>query len=153
MSGRGITLFELLVVLVLIGVIAAFAFRHIASTCVRVHRAEAMTALLQLQSAEESHYLQARHLHRQRHAAPPAGLGLPSASASNRYALSVALAADGQSFIATATPTPGGGQTRGSRMPRLFHRRAREARRQRGGQRAALLEVDRASNTVVLRMR
>ena len=110
MSGRGITLFELLVVLALIGVITAIALPAYRQHLVRVHRSEAMTALLQLQGAEESHYLRHGIYTASVIAAPPAGLGLPSASAGNRYELSVALAADGQSFIATATPTPAGGQ-------------------------------------------
>lgn len=110
MSERGITLFELLVVLALIGVIAAFALPAYRRHLVRVHRAEAMTALLQLQSAQESHYLRHGTYTASVTSAPPAGLGLPSTSAANRYALAIALAADGQSFIATATPTPEGGQ-------------------------------------------
>jgi len=110
MTERGITLFELLVVMLLVGIIAAFAFPAYRQHLVRVHRAEAMTALLQLQSAEESHYLRHGIYTANVTAAPPAGLGLLSSSAANRYALSVALAADGQSFIATASPTPGGGQ-------------------------------------------
>ena len=103
-------MFELLVVLALIGVITAFALPAYRQHLVRVHRAEAMTVLLQLQSAQEAHYSRHGLYTASVTAAPPAGLGLPSTSAANRYALSVALAADGQSFIATATPTPGGGQ-------------------------------------------
>jgi type IV pilus assembly protein PilE len=110
MSERGVTLFELLVVLVIIGVIAAFAMPAYRRYVQRVHRAEAMTALLQLQSAEESYYLRHDNFTADIAAPPPAGLGLSPTSASNKYVLSVALAADGQSFIATATPLPGGGQ-------------------------------------------
>ena len=110
MSKRGITLFELLVVLALVGVIAAFALPTYRQHLRRIHRAEAMAALLQLQSAEESHYLRHNVYTALVIDAPPAGLGLSATSAANKYALSVALAADGQSFIATATPIPGGGQ-------------------------------------------
>lgn len=110
MSARGVTLFELLVVLALVAVIAALALPAYRQHVMRINRAEAMTALLQLQSTQEFHYLRHNTYAASVTAAPPAGLGLPPASASNRYALSVALAADGQSFIATATPSPGGGQ-------------------------------------------
>jgi type IV pilus assembly protein PilE len=107
---RGITLLELLVVLVLIGIVAALALPGYRQHVLRVHRTEAMTALLQLQLAEEKFYLRHNQYTANIAAAPPAGLGLSADSASNRYLLSVALAADAQTFIATATPAPGGGQ-------------------------------------------
>jgi Tfp pilus assembly protein PilE len=77
---------------------------------IRVHRTEAMTALLQLQSAEETFYLRQARYADNVAVAPPAGLGVPAISTSGKYLLSVAVAADGQSYIATATPAPGGGQ-------------------------------------------
>jgi type IV pilus assembly protein PilE len=109
MFPRGITLFELLVVLVVLGILAAFAFPAYRNHTLRVNRAEAMTALLQLQSAEESYYLRHDTYTASVEAPPPAGLGLV-VNTSNKYALAVALAADGQSYIATATPNSGGGQ-------------------------------------------
>jgi type IV pilus assembly protein PilE len=110
MVPRGITLFELLVVVVLIGIVAAFALPAYRHHTLRVNRAEAMTALLQLQSAEESYYLRHDTYTASIEATPPAGLGLSTTSTSHTYALAVALAADGQTYIATATPTPQGGQ-------------------------------------------
>jgi len=110
MLPRGITLFELLVVLVIVGIIAALALPSYHHHTQRVYRAEAMTALLQLQSAEEAYYLRHDTYTASVEAAPPAGLGISATSTSNRYTLSVALAADGQSYIATASPTPTGGQ-------------------------------------------
>ena len=107
MVPRGITLFELLVVLVLVGVLAAIAFPTFRQHTLRVNRAEGMSALLQVQSAEESHYLRHGTYTASVTAAPPSGLGLSAASASNKYSLAVALAADGQSYIATATPEGG----------------------------------------------
>ena len=110
MFQRGFTLFEVLVVLVIVGVIAAIALPSFRRHTLRVNRAEAMTALAQLQSAEESYYLRHDTYTVSVESAPPAGLGLYATTTSNKYALSVALAADGQSYIATATPTPDGGQ-------------------------------------------
>jgi type IV pilus assembly protein PilE len=106
---RGITLLELLIVLVVVGILGALALPGYRQYMLRINRTEAMTALLQLQGTEESFYLQHRMYTDNIAAAPPAGLGL-SASSSIRYQLSVAVAADGQTYIATATPVPGGGQ-------------------------------------------
>ena len=107
MVPRGITLFELLIVLTIVGVIAAVAVPSYRKHLLRVHRAEAMTALMQLQNAEESHYLRHNTYTARIEVAPPEGLGLSTASTSNKYTLAVALAADGQSYIATATPAGG----------------------------------------------
>jgi type IV pilus assembly protein PilE len=110
MSCRGITMLELLVVLVLVGIVAALALPSYRQQMIRVHRTEAMAALLQLQAAEEKFYLRHNAYTANMGAAPPTGLGVPTASASGKYLLTVAVADDGQSFIATATPTPAGGQ-------------------------------------------
>jgi type IV pilus assembly protein PilE len=110
MRSRGITLLELLVTLLLVSVIVALALPGYRRHVVRVNRAEALTALLQLQDAEEKFYLRHDAYTNNVGAVPPVGLGISSLSASNKYQLSVALAPDGQSYIATATPTRDGGQ-------------------------------------------
>jgi type IV pilus assembly protein PilE len=104
MSPRGFTLFEMLVVLVVVGILATLALPAYRQYTLRVNRFEAMTLLLDLQSAEERHYVRHARYTASIEAAPPAGLGLPTAGASNRYVLAVSLASDGQSYIATATP-------------------------------------------------
>jgi len=104
---RAFTLFELLVVLALVGILAAIAVPAWRHHVLRVRRTEAMTALLDLQSAEEKFYLRHDLYTADITSAPPAGLGLPAITASSQYRLSVALAADGQTFIATATPAGG----------------------------------------------
>jgi type IV pilus assembly protein PilE len=106
---RGFSLLEILFVLVMVGILAALALPALRQQSMRVHRSEAMTALLQLQLAEEKYYLRHGAYTGDIFSTPPAGLGLPP-SASGRYLLSVALAADAQSFIASATPAPSGGQ-------------------------------------------
>jgi type IV pilus assembly protein PilE len=110
MVSRGITLLELLVVLVLIGIVAALAFPGYRQQMIRVHRTEALIALLELQAAEEKYFLRHNVYTGELSAAPPAGLGLAIASSSNKYLLSITVAIDGQSFIATAMPSPEGGQ-------------------------------------------
>jgi Tfp pilus assembly protein PilE len=69
-----------------------------------------MITLLDLQNAEEKFFLRHNVYTGDISAAPPTGLGLATASSSNNYSLSIVVASDGQSFIATATPTPEGGQ-------------------------------------------
>ena len=100
MFHRGVTLLELLVVLVLVSLVAALALPAYRKQMVRVHRTEAMIALMELQSAEEKFFL--------RHNTYTGDI--PLTGNTKKYALSIAVAADGQSFIATATPTPEGGQ-------------------------------------------
>ena len=108
---RGITLLELLVVLAMVGIVTSLALPSFQRQVARTYRTEAMTALLALQNAEETFYL--RHgMYTADVAAPrPAGLGLSTGSASNKYLLSVALAADGQTYVATAAPAAEGGQS------------------------------------------
>lgn len=98
------TLLELLFVLVIVGVLAALALPAWRHHVVRVHRTEAMVALYQVLAAEESHHLRHGRYTADLTAPPPEGLGLRDHSEHGRYALRVTLAADGQSFIATAAP-------------------------------------------------
>jgi type IV pilus assembly protein PilE len=42
--------------------------------------------------------------------ASPTGLGLPTTTETGKYAITVAVPAGGQTYIATATPVTGGGQ-------------------------------------------
>lgn len=110
MSRRGITLLELLVALVVLGILAAIAVPAYQRHLRRVHRTEAMTTLLELLAAQERFHLRQGVYSSDLATSPPAGLGVAAITQGGRYAITVALSADGQSFIATATPTREGGQ-------------------------------------------
>jgi type IV pilus assembly protein PilE len=110
MFARGVTLLEILVVLLLVAVIAALALPSYRQHLVRVNRSAATTMLYEIAAAEERFYLRHGSYTGDLTSAAPLGLGLAVGHSSSRYAFSVALAADGQTFIASATPTREGGQ-------------------------------------------
>ena len=99
---RGVTLLEILVVLLLAGLIAALALPAYRQHLVRVNRTEATTTLYQIAAAEERHYL--------RHGIYTEDLASMPTGETRHYGFSVATADDGQTFIASATPSRGGGQ-------------------------------------------
>jgi type IV pilus assembly protein PilE len=114
-GARGVTLIELLVVIVIIGILAAISVPGYRRYMIRAQRAEAKIALLQLQSAQEKFYLQNNRYTANITGASPAGLGMSDLTETNKYQLTVALAADAlgnpnQAYMATATPTASGGQ-------------------------------------------
>jgi type IV pilus assembly protein PilE len=113
---RGVTLMELMIVIVILGILSAIAVPTYRSYLLRSQRSEAKIALLQLQTAQEKFYLQNNVYTANITGASPAGLGLLAVTETAKYDMSVTLAADGngtaaQRFNATATPRPGGGQT------------------------------------------
>jgi type IV pilus assembly protein PilE len=110
MRARGITLFELLVVIIIVAVLAAVAVPAYLGHIRRVNRTEATTALYGVLAAQERFHLRHGRYAGELDAAPPRGLGLRAVSVAGRYALSVELATDAQSFIARAVATQGGGQ-------------------------------------------
>jgi type IV pilus assembly protein PilE len=110
MFARGITLLELLVVLAIVGVVAALALPAWQHYLRRTNRTEATTSLYQLVSAEERFHLRHGRFTADISSAPPDGLGLRDVTESGRYVLSVSLSQDAQTFVATATPARGGGQ-------------------------------------------
>jgi type IV pilus assembly protein PilE len=107
---RGITLIELLTVIVVLGILAAIAVPSYRSYLIRANRSDAKSALLQLQAAQEKFYIQNGAYTDKVKDAPPAGLGLPEITTHGFYKISVTLAADKQSYTATATPVENGGQ-------------------------------------------
>jgi type IV pilus assembly protein PilE len=107
---RGITLIELLTVVVVIAILASIAVPSYRNYLIRSQRAEAKTALLQLRAAQEQFYLNRNAYTDDVAGAPPDGLGLTAVSETGKYAISVDLDADGQGYTATAAPAAGGGQ-------------------------------------------
>jgi type IV pilus assembly protein PilE len=104
-KNRGVTLMELMIVVVVASILASISVPSYRRYLLRSQRAEAKIALLQLQTAEEKHYLQFNA-----YTATP-GLGLLNVTETNKYDISVVLGdATAQSYTATATPRAGGGQ-------------------------------------------
>lgn len=107
---RGVTLMELLTVIVIIAILASIAIPTYRNYLLRSQRVEGKTALLQLQAAQEKFYLNGNAYTDAVTDAPPDGLGLPGNSETGKYAITVELGDDGQSYTATAAPAAGGGQ-------------------------------------------
>ena len=110
MRFRGVTLLEMLVVLLVVGVIVGLALPSYRQHLVRVNRSEATITLYAIAAAEERFFMRHGRYTDNLTGAAPLGLGLAPASSSSRYRFSVALASDGQTFIASAKPTRRGGQ-------------------------------------------
>ena len=114
-SQLGMTLIELMIVVVIIGILAAVAIPSYRRYVIRSQRADATEGLLKLATAQEKFYLQNNRyaLESERAAAPPAGLGV-TGTTNGWYTLSVqapanlGVAADG--FTVRAVPVGGGPQ-------------------------------------------
>jgi type IV pilus assembly protein PilE len=107
---RGVTLMELLTVVVIIAILASISIPTYRNYLIRTQRAEGKTALLQLQAAQEKFYLNGNAYTDEVTEPSPDGLGLPGNSETNKYDITVELVNDGQGYIASATPADGGGQ-------------------------------------------
>ena len=100
----GLTLLELMVVLVIIGILGAIAVPTYQQYSVRARRTEAKTALLRLAANQERFYLQ-----NNTYTDDLPTLGFAAGVSDNGvYTLSVAQA-DTTTYDAAAVPTPGGG--------------------------------------------
>ena len=110
---RGVTLIELMIVIVVLGILAAIAVPGYRRYLIRSQRSEAKISLLAIQTAEEKYYLQNNAYTNNLTAATNAGgLGLQATSETGKYDLAITtFPADGQSYTATASPRTGGGQT------------------------------------------
>ena len=100
----GVTLVELLIVVVVVAILASIAVPSYRSYVLRTNRVEAKTALLNLAAAQERFYLQ-NNTYAANPAlatAPPDGLGLRGTTESGHYAIVIG-AASTTAFSATAT--------------------------------------------------
>jgi type IV pilus assembly protein PilE len=112
---RGITLIELLTVIVVLSLLMSIAVPTYRRYLIRAQRSEAKIALLQLQTAQEKYYAQYNRYTDDVTTASTAtspGLGLPGVTETGKYDIAVTnLAEGGQAYTATASPHSGGGQT------------------------------------------
>ena len=100
----GVTLIELMVVIIVVGVLAAIGVPTYRQYMMRTHRTEAKSALLRLAAQQERFYLQNNTYTNNLAALGFAG-GL---SEQGVYTLTIP-AANNTAFTATAAPTAGGG--------------------------------------------
>lgn len=112
-TARGFTLIELMIVVAVIGILASIAYPSYREYVLRAARAEAKTALLDNAQFLERNY-SVNNSYKVRQGGNWVDPTLPRAvspeSGAQRYGIAVAVAADGQTYTLTATPTPGGAQ-------------------------------------------
>jgi type IV pilus assembly protein PilE len=107
-NSSGVTLIELIIVIIVIGILAAIAIPGYRQYVLRSHRAEGKTALLNIAAAQEKFYLQNNTYatNAQLTAAPPNGLGFGTTTKNGWYTLSIT-GGDATGFTATATASGG----------------------------------------------
>ena len=103
---QGITLIELMIVVLVVGILASIAVPSYRAYLLRSHRVEATAALLNLAAAQEKFYLQNNTYTMELEDAPPDGLGLQAVTANDFYDIAID-SADAAGFQATATAKGG----------------------------------------------
>jgi type IV pilus assembly protein PilE len=103
----GITLLELMTVVMVIGILGMIAIPSYRQYVMRAHRAEAKAALLQLQTNQERYYLNAREYGTVDELVAANLLAAGGLSERGTYRVTIA-GADTQTYTATATPIDGG---------------------------------------------
>lgn len=94
---RGLTLVELMIVVVIVGILAAVAYPSYRDYVARGKRNEAKAALLQIATNQERWYL-----NNNAYTTDLANVGVPAITGSGAYAIAIN-AADADDFTATAT--------------------------------------------------
>jgi type IV pilus assembly protein PilE len=130
----GFTLIEVLTVLVVIAVLTAIAIPMWNTHLLRVRRADAIAALLAVQTAQDAFFgRQSRYADgAQLSAAPPGGLGLRNTSEREYYELEVRSGTDGLDYLAIARVKAQAGQAADTRcvelsIDQIGMRRAKDA--------------------------
>lgn len=108
---HGFTLIELLIALAVVAILSAIAWPGYGAVMQRAQRHDARLALLELQHAQERHYLRHFEYTDQLTAARTDG-GLGHSGGVGDYGLSINLDANGQGYTAHAVPQPGTRQAR-----------------------------------------
>jgi type IV pilus assembly protein PilE len=99
-TNQGLTLIELLIVVIIVGILAAIAIPSYTNYMIRARRADAKTALEQLRAAEEM-FRAENGVYSANFALLNASWGGPPAVAGD---YNIALVSDGATFTGTATP-------------------------------------------------
>jgi type IV pilus assembly protein PilE len=112
---KGFTLIELMIVVVIVGILAAVAMPSYRNYIVRAARVEAQTELLELASLQEKIFLNSNNyafsVTTAYNATSAGGLGRTSGQTKDgRYNLALDITAPAQTFVLTATPVTGGSQ-------------------------------------------
>lgn len=107
-SQRGVTLIELMVVIVVLAILASIAVPSYRRYVMRSNRTEATAALLQLRIAQEKFFLQNGQYADDGalSTAPPNGLGIPTSTPSNYYTIALDRTST-TAYTATATAVNG----------------------------------------------
>jgi len=109
---RGVTLIELIIVVIIVGILASVAIPSYRAYVIRSQRADAKDALLALATAQEKHYLQCNSYATDIANATDCAAGelnSPDASRNGWYDLAID-AADATGFTISATAAAGGNQ-------------------------------------------
>ncbi len=107
------TLIELMIVVVIVGILASIAVPSYRNYVLRAQRTDAKTALLRVAAAQEKFYLQNNTYasDAQIALAPPAGLGIAATTEHGWYTVAIGTTLGlAQDFTVTATPVAGGPQ-------------------------------------------
>jgi type IV pilus assembly protein PilE len=110
-SEKGVTLIELMTVMLVLGILSAIAIPSYRRYLIRAQRSDATTALLRLQTAEEKYLLQYGSYTSDLTAVPTSGgLGLASANSERGFYV-LEVKPGGTGYSATAKPISGNGQS------------------------------------------